>query len=145
MSLVEALKEETKRDAIIKDCLVLVDEEVAAKSGISGFAVKTGYGAVKGVKPGFVQEVIRKLLPEWAEKLDPIWVEGQKNGGKPAAHMEKNASHVADELLSVTDAKISGAKSSVVRKTYSSLRGSAKKNVEVAVPRLAKLMEKHVG
>lgn len=144
MSLVEAMKDEAKREAIIKDCLVLVDEEVAAKSGISGFAVKTGYGAVKGVKPGFVQEVIQKLLPEWAVKLDPIWQEGVKKG-KPVAHMEGNASHVADELLSVTDAKIGGAKSGVVKKTYSTLRGSAKKNVEVAVPRLAKLMEKHVG
>ena len=43
------------------------------------------------------------------------------------------------------NAKIDGAKSSVVRKTYSTLRGSAKKNVETAVPRLAKLMEKHAG
>lgn len=144
MSLVEAMKDEAKREAIIKDCLVLVDEEVAAKSGISGFAVKTGYGAVKGVKPGFVKEVVQKLLPEWAEKLDPIWTEGVKKG-KPVAHMEGSAGHVADELLSVTDAKIGGAKSSVVKKTYSTLRGSAKKNVEVAVPRLAKLMEKHVG
>jgi hypothetical protein len=142
MSLVEALKDESKREAIIKDCLVLVDEEVAAKSGISGLAVKAGYGAVKGVKPGFVREVVQKLLPEWAEKLDPIWAAGKKDG-KPVAHMEKNASHVADELLSVTDSKISNAKSSVVKKTYSSLRGSAKKNVEGAVPRLAKLMDKH--
>ena len=50
---------------------------------------------------------------------------------------------MADELLSVTDAKIDGAKSNVVKKTYASLRGSAKKNVEEAVPRLARLMEKH--
>jgi hypothetical protein len=142
MGLAESLKDESKKSAIITDCLTLVDDEVASKSGISGFAVKAGYGAVKGVKPGFIREVVEKLLPEWAAKLDPLWVDGNKDG-KPVAYFEKNRSRVADELLSVTDAKIGGAKSGVVKKTYSSLRGSAKKNVEDAVPRLAKLMEKH--
>jgi hypothetical protein len=52
---------------------------------------------------------------------------------------------VADALLSVTDSKAKGAKSSVVRGTYEKLRGSAKKNVEEAVPRLAKLLQKHAG
>jgi hypothetical protein len=142
MGLSDAIKDETKKGAIIKDCLVLVDEEVASKSGISGFAVKAGYSAVKGIKPGFIQEVVGKLLPEWALKLDPLWVDAEKDG-QPIAYFDKNRSRVADELLSVTDAKIGSAKSGVVKKTYSSLRGSAKKNVEEAVPRLAKLMEKH--
>ncbi len=144
MSLGDALSDETKKAAVIKDCLVLVDEEVAAKSGISGFAVKAGYSAVKGVKPGFVEEVVKKLLPEWATKLDPLWIDAKKDGS-PATYFEKNRSRVADELLAVTDAKIDGAKSGIVKKTYSSLRGSAKKNVEEAVPRLAKLMAKHAS
>ena len=142
MSLAESLGDPTKKADIIKDCLVMVDEEVASKGGISGLAVKAGYGAVKGIKPGFVQEVVAKLLPDWAQKLDPIWVDATK-AGQPVQYFEKNRSRVADELLSVTDAKIDGAKSNIVKKTYSSLRGSAKKNVEEAVPRLARLMEKH--
>jgi hypothetical protein len=144
MSLGDALSDDSKKAAIIKDCLTLVDEEVAAKSGISGFAVKAGYGAVKGVKPGFIQEVVTKLLPEWAAKLDPLWTDAKKDGS-PTGYFEKNRSRVADELLSVTDAKIDSAKSGVVKKTYSSLRGSAKKNVEEAVPRLARLMQKHAS
>jgi hypothetical protein len=51
---------------------------------------------------------------------------------------------VADALLGITDAKAQRA-SGVVRKTYDSLRGSAKKNVEAAVPRLGRLVEKHAG
>jgi hypothetical protein len=144
MGLSDAIKDDSKKAAIIKDCLALVDDEVASKGGISGFAVKAGYSAVKGIKPGFIEEVVNKLLPEWASKLDPVWADAVKDE-KPVAYFEKNRSRVADELLSVTDAKIGGAKSSVVKKTYSSLRGSAKKHVEEAVPRLAKLMEKHAG
>ncbi len=144
MSLGDAINEPTKKPAIVADCVKLVDEEVADKSGLSGLAVKAGYAAVKGIKPGFIQEVVEKLLPEFAGKLDPIWEEG-KQKGKPGDYLVSNRSRVADALLSVTDAKSKNAKSSVVRGTYEKLRGSAKKNVEDAVPRLSRLLEKHVG
>lgn len=142
MGLGEILKDESQKAGLVKDCAQLVDQEVAGKSGISGFAVKAGYGAVKGIKPGFITEVIQKLLPHFAEKLDPLWEKGQASG-KPVDYFEKNKSEVSEALLSVTDTRIDGAKSGVVKKTYATLRGSAKKNVEEAVPRLARLLEKH--
>ncbi len=144
MSLGDALNDPTKHPAIVADTVTLVDEEVAAKSGISGFAVKAGYAAVKGIKPGFIAEVVTKLLKEFADKLDPIWEEG-KQKGDPVAHFASNKSRVADALLSVTDEKSKTAKSSLVRGTYEKLRGSAKKNVEEAIPRLATLLKKHAG
>lgn len=144
MSLVETLADPQKHDAVIQDCCTLIDQEVASKGGLSGVVVKTGYGAVKGIKPGFIKEVVEKLLPEFAAKLDPIWADGKKKGDA-VAHMKAERSRVADELLSVTDAKSKNAKSSLVRGTYEKLRGSAKKNVEEAVPRLAELLAKHAG
>src|SRR4051812_17843527 len=98
MSLVDAIKDPTKKPKIIVDCCTLVDEEVSAKSGLSGFAVKAGYAAVKGIQPGFIQQVVEKLMPEFAAQLDPIWEEGQK-GGNAAGHMTSNKSRVADALL----------------------------------------------
>ena len=142
MSLSVALKDETKQGAIVQDAVKLVDEEVASKSGLSGFAVKKGYDAVKSIKPGFVEEVVKKLLPEFAAKLEPIWEEGKKDGA-PAPFFERNKARVADALLSVTDARIDSAKSGLVRKTYGMLRGSAKSNVEDAVPRLGQLIAKY--
>jgi hypothetical protein len=144
MGLAEALKDDTKKAAIVKDAVQLVDDEVASKGGISGFTVKQGYGAVKSIKPGFIQEAVEKLLPDMATKLEPIWDEGKKSG-QPKAHLEKNRGQVADALLSVTDEKIERAKSGLVKKTYKALRGSAKKHVEEAVPRLGGLLEKHGG
>jgi hypothetical protein len=142
MSLANAVDDTTKKGAIIKDCCTLIDEEVASKGGLSGLAVKAGYAAVKGIKPGFITEVVEKLLPEFAAAADPIWEEG-KNGGDPVGHFTTNRARVADALLAVTDAKSKNAKSAVVRGTYEKMRGSAKKNVEEAVPRLAKLLQKH--
>ena len=144
MGLADALNDPTKKPAIVTDCCTLVDEEVASKGGLSGLAVKAGYAAVKGVKPGFIAEVVNRLLKDFADQLDPLWEEGRKKGD-PAAHLVSNKSRVADALLSVTDSKAKSSKSSVVRGTYEKLRGSAKKNVEEAVPRLAKVLQKHVG
>ena len=142
MGLSEALTSPSKKSAVVADCCSLVDEEVRDKGGLSGLAVKAGYAAIKGVKPGFVAEVVDKLLPEFAAKLDPMWQEG-KAKGDAAAFLTSNKSRAADALLSITDAKSKNAKSAVVRGTYEKLRGSAKKNVEEAIPRLAKLMLKH--
>jgi hypothetical protein len=144
MSLGDAINDPKKKTAIVADCCVLIDEEVSAKGGLSGLAIKAGYHAVKGVKPGFITEVVQKLLPEFADGLDVIWEEGKKDG-KPASHFVASKARVADVLLSVTDAKAKNAQSAVVRGTYEKLRGSAKKNVEEAVPRLSKLLEKHLG
>ena len=142
MGLSEALTSPTNKSAVVADCCSLVDEEVRDKGGLSGLAVKAGYAAVKGIKPGFVAEVIDKLLPEFAEKLDSMWQEG-KSKGDPVSFMTNNKARAADALLSITDAKSKNAKSAMVRGTYDKLRGSAKKNVEDAIPRLAKLLLKH--
>ncbi len=142
MGLVESLADESKKDAVIADVVKLVDEEVASKGGLSGIALKAAYATVKGVKPGFVQSVVKKLLPDFAAKLDPFWTDGVKDG-KPVAYMEREKSRVADALLSVTDGKISSAQSDTVKSVYKKLRGSAKKNVEEAVPRLARVVEKY--
>jgi hypothetical protein len=144
MGLSDTLMDAGKKPQVIADCCRLVDEEVASKGGLGGFAVKAGYAAVKGIKPGFIANVVERLLPEFIEKLDPIWSEGAQKG-KPADHLVANRARTADALLSVTDARIKSAKSSVVRGTYERLRGSAKKHVEEAVPRLSKLIEKHAG
>jgi hypothetical protein len=145
MPLRDVLLDPTRNAAVVADCCTLVDEEVASKSGLSGFAVKAGYAAVKGIKPGFIRDVVEKLLPEFADKLDPLWNEAKASGGGATAFMGAERTRVADALLSVTDGKIGSAKSSLVRNTYEKLRGSAKKNVEEAVPRLARLLEKHAA
>ena len=144
MSLGDAINEPSKRAAIVADCCKLIDEEVSDKGGFSGAAVKMGYHAVKGIKPGFITEVVEKLLPEFAGQIDAVWEESKKSGDA-GGHFVFNKARVADALLSVTDAKAKGAKSAVVRSTYDKLRGSATKHVEDATPRLAKLLEKHVG
>ena len=142
-SLSDTLTAPGKKDAVVDDCLALIDAEVADKGGISGLALKAGYSAVKGIKPGFIRNVVTDLLPEFADALDPFYKEALEQKKKPSEHFVQNGPRVADALLSITDGKAKNAKSGVVRSTYDKLRGTAKKNVEAAIPRLGKLVEKH--
>jgi len=113
------------------------------KGGLSGLAIKAGYKAIKGVKPGFVKHVVTDLLPEFARVLDPMYQEA-KAAGKPVSDLfAARSSDVAEALLGLTDQKAKHSKNSLVRGTYDKLRGTAKKNVEAAAPRLGKLIEAH--
>jgi hypothetical protein len=142
-SLVEALTDDAKKPQIIKDCCELIDSEVKDKGGISGLAIKAGYGAVKGIKPGFIEHAVEDLLPEFAKALDPIYAEAKAQNKNVSDYFSANSEKVADALLAITDAKAQRAKSNVAKGAYEKLRGSAKKNVEQAVPRLGKLVEKY--
>ena len=145
MSLSQVLNDQAKKPVVIDDCCELIDAEVADKGGISGLAIKAGYKAVKGVKPGFVKQVVTDLLPEFTAALDPIYDEAKTNSKPVTDYFVSNSSRVADALLAITDAKAAKSKSGIVKGTYEKLRSTAKKNVEAAVPRLGKMIEKHAS
>ena len=144
-SLSETLIQDSKKTAVVDDCCTLIDAEVADKGGISGLAIKAGYAAVKNIKPGFIKHAVADLLPEFARALDPLYQEALREQRPVAAHFSANASRAADALLTITDTKASHSKSGLVKGTYEKLRGSAKKNVESAVPRLGALIARHTA
>lgn len=143
--LSEVLTDPGRRSRVVEDCLGIIDAEVADKSGLSGMALKAGYAAVKGVKPGFVSRVVDDLLPEFANAVDPIYREAIDSSLPIGAHFTKNKSRAADALLAITDGKAERSKNRIVKKTYEKLRGQAKKQVEAAVPRLGDLIARHVS
>ena len=142
-TLTEALTGDSKRSAVVEDCLALIDAEVSDKGGLTGLAIKAGYRTVQGIKPGFVRQVVTDLLPDFSRVLEPLYDEAKANGRSVHEYFGSNTQRVADALLSITDEKAKRSKSGLVKGTYEKLRGSAKKNVEAAVPRLAAMIEKH--
>jgi hypothetical protein len=144
-NLSDALTAESKKSAVIEDCMALIDAEVADKGGLTGLAIKAGYKTIQGIKPGFVRQVVVDLLPEFARALEPIYQEARAAGHGVRDHFTSNTSQVADALLTITDDKAKRSKSGMVKGTYEKLRGGAKKNVEAAVPRLAAMIEKHAS
>lgn len=145
MNLNDVLNDEASKASIIEDVVRLIDGEVANQKGLSGVAVKAGYKLVQGVKPGFVRNVVQALLPEFAAVLEPIreqaLAEGQTVSGYFAAHSQE----IAEALLVVTDGRAQKSDHGSVKGAYTKLRGSARKNVESAVPGLGAIIEKYAA
>jgi hypothetical protein len=142
MGLSEQLLTANNQPLLINDCCNMIDQQLAAKSGISGMAIKAAFAALKGAKPGYIPYIVEQLLPQFLTALDPLWYEGEKNGD-PVAYLNAKTSETADAMLSITDARIKHSNNSLVKGTYEKLRGSAKKHVEAAVPDLVQIVNKY--
>ncbi|MBW4676027.1 MAG: hypothetical protein KME52_18980 [Desmonostoc geniculatum HA4340-LM1] len=142
MGLSEGLLDPAKKAVVVEDCCNLIDAQVASKSGIGGMAIKAAFATLKGIKPGYIPDVVESLLPQCLDAIDPIWSEGLQKGD-PVEHLVENRSRTADVLLSITDAIVKKSTRQIVRGTYNKLRGSAKQHVEEAVPDFAKVIYKY--
>lgn len=142
-TLREQLGSGDKRNAVIDDALLVLDQEVEDRSGITGMAIKGAYKVVKGIKPGFLREVVDALLDDFLDAIDPVYQEAASLKKPAGQHLIDNKGKVADALLAVTDRRAEKAQRQVIRSAYDKLRPMAKKQVEQAAPRLAQLLEKH--
>jgi hypothetical protein len=142
------LADPAKRPAILTDCVKLIDDEVAAKSGLSGFAIKTAYKVVCAVKPGIIRESMDQLLDDFVHRLEPFYVEHRAGGAAPMAFgstLQRKPGDVADALLGITDDRAKNAKNATLKSAYEKLRPQAKKYVEEAVPRVGRTLSPHLG
>lgn len=131
---------------VIADCHTLIDQEVAAKSGISGSAVKLAYKTVSTVAPGHVHHMVKALLPQLVDQLEPYWADFLASGsGDFGDYLVKRGHEVAEALLSVTDVRAAASKRATVIKAYRAVRGSAAKHVEAALPNVGALVTKYAA
>jgi len=140
--LVEQLGKEPGRNAVIADCVNLIDAQVKQK----GFLIKSAYATIKTIKRKFVPEVVDSLLDDWLGKLQPHFDKWSTNKSTPLAQfLTARGEDVAEDLLSVTDVRAEKSSHGTAKKMYSKMRDGAKKNVVDAIPDLAALIEKHLA
>jgi len=142
-SLRERLGEGAARQRLIGDACEVLDLEVDDKGGLGGIAIKGAYKLVKGIKPGFIPEVVDSLLDDFLDALDPMVQEANQKGVPAGKHLAANAERAADKLLAITDARVARSSRAVISSTYGKLRPTALKHVAAAGPRLGQLLERH--
>lgn len=145
-SLTDILCTPDNRPKVIRDAAKLVEDEVNAKGGLSGLAIKAGYRAVKAIKPALISEAIDSMLERFVERLEPLhqeWITGGK--AQPFdAFLNARTSKVANALLGVTDDRARSIANSTIKKTYEALRPHGEKNVVAAVPGLGRLLIRYL-
>lgn len=144
-TLKETLLEPGTRPAVIADCVQLIDDEVRAKGGLGGMAVKGAYTVVKKLKPGMIREAVDSLLDEFVDKLEPFYADfSAQEAKKLEPYFVGRAGEIANALLGVTDARAARANNRTVKKAYEKLRPTGVKHTEAAVPGLSRVVAKHV-
>jgi hypothetical protein len=147
LDLKSELGREPTRPGLVADCAALIDNQVKAKRGLSGIAIKGAYGTVKAIKRGMVPDVIDALLDDWLDKLQPYYETWSASGATSgfAEYLATRSDEVAEDLLTVTDERAQNSKHKTAAKAYQKMRGSAKTNVVEAVPELARIIENHIA
>ena len=140
-TLVEQIGKPPKRPGVITDCVELIDHQVKQK----GFIMKSAYATIKAIKKGFVSETVDALLDDWLGKLQPHydkWATAKQSTF--ADYLVSRSDDVAEDLLSVTDARAEKTTHTTAKKMYFKMRDGAKKNVSEAMPDLARTLDKHL-
>ena len=131
---------------VTADCMTLIQQEVSAKSGVSGTAVKLAYKTVNAFASGYVQSMVETLLPDMIANLEPYWADFSASGaGDFGDYLVKRGDEVSEALLSVTDARAAASGRPTIIKAYRTVRGSAAKHVEAALPRVGELVRKYAA
>lgn len=144
MKLSDLLLSSENKPSLIKDCAKLIEDEVNSKSGISGLSIKTVFKLVKGVKPGILDELLDKLVPEFTREMEPFHERFQNSGEQDFnTYLKAHAEEVTQALLQVTDRRAAVARTKVLKTGYEKLRGLAEKQVRAAVPKFSEIISKY--
>jgi hypothetical protein len=143
VSVSAVLADPVRRAALVSDVARLVEAEVASRSGLTGVALRAGYAGFQRVRPGILPLVVDRLLPHFAEALDPLWAKAVASGD-PDAWFRAEGGTVADALLGVTDGIAARSTHRTLVGLYRSLRGQARPHVVAAAARLPALLRAHV-
>ena len=145
-TLQEILLTPDTQPQVTADCLTLIKQEVSAKSGVSGTAVKLAYKTVNAFASGYLQSMVENLLPDMIAKLEPYWADFNASGASGFGdYLAKRGDEVSDALLSVTDARAQTSERPTILKAYRTVRGGAAKHVRAALPAVGALVQKYAG
>jgi hypothetical protein len=141
-TLADIISDALRRRMVVKDAAVLLDDEVASKTGVAGLAIKAAFAMVKAVKPGIIPETIDGLLPEFAAAIDPILAQREPKVGIVPFVLSREKD-VVNALLGVTDKRAQRTSHKTLLSAYQKLRPTAEKQVAAGLPRLSRLIDKH--
>ncbi len=129
---------------VVADCLKLIEQEVAAKSGVSGTAVKLAYKTANAFASGYLRDTVESLLPDLVAELEPYWAGFTASGASGFGdYLAKRGDEVSEALLSVSDARAKISQRPTIIKAYGAVRGVAARHVTAALPNVGALVQKY--
>ncbi|MCW4355484.1 hypothetical protein ONR57_19455 [Hoyosella sp. YIM 151337] len=139
------ISDEESREAFVVQARAVLDDEVRSKRGPTGVMLKGAYKTVNAVHATFVNGVIRVLLPDFLDRMQPHW-DAFASSGQPdfGQFLAGQGDEAADALLAVVDARAEASSYRSVAKLYGQLRGQGHKHVVLALPAVGALIQREM-
>jgi hypothetical protein len=139
-TLQESLLNPTNRPQVVKDCAQLVDEQVKD----SGLLVKGAYKVVTAFKSDIIPDAVDTLVDDFVARLEPFHEDFvSAGGGSFGDYLAGRGPEVSNALLGVTDDRAAQSDRATLRKAYEQVRPKGQDNIEKALPKLGKIVEKY--
>jgi hypothetical protein len=142
-SIKDVLLDPQRQAEVVQACVQLVENEVQSKKGLTGMGIKTGFKAVKKFKPDIISQLLKDLLPEFVNAVEPLYQDYLQSGMNDLkTFLIQNKDKVAQQLLNITDARAAKSKHKILVSTYKKLRPLGQAQVIAAIPGLATLLKR---
>ena len=137
------------KDALVADCVHLIDGRVAARGGLRGIAMKTSLSLLKAARPDILPRAMQALLPDFVVALDPLYqdfVAAPPSGRQAdfASFLQRRSDAAVEALLQVTDHRAGRVQNPAIKSVYARLRGGAESEVGAALPEFAQLLSNYL-
>jgi len=144
-TLADLLLAPGKHDVLVERTRDWVERYVHDSHGLRGMALKAGLAAAKAARPDAVHRAVHRLLPEFAEALEPYWQKFRASGETDfSAYLQRHAKGATAAMMERTDARIAASPNKTLRAGYQRLRGTLASELERLLPDIAKMIGKAV-
>lgn len=145
-TLAARLAVDAPSDALVTDCVGLIDKQVNTHGAIRRVALKAALAVLDSLKPNALRLIVADLLPRFAAALDPLYQRFNLSGGQDFSQfLDAHSEEAVAALLGVTDARVAAIDHGGVTAVYKKLRPSAQNEVRAAVPGLGTIISSHMG
>jgi len=146
MAKLDALLEDSRRQALIADVVALVERHAEQRKGLRGVTLRAGLAWVHRRLPDAIPRTVTRLLPDLVAALGPLHEQSAARDGKDfAAFLKRDRTLVAETLLGIADARVERSTNAALKAFYARFRSTAEHEAEEIVPGLADVLARHLG
>jgi hypothetical protein len=140
-TLADILLAPEKHDALVARTGEWVERYVHESSGLRGMALKAGLAAAKAARADAVPRAVNRLLPEFANALEPYWQRFRASGETDfSAYLKRHAREATAAMMAATDTRIAASPNKALHAGYKRLRGTLASELEKLLPQIARMI-----
>lgn len=150
LRLSEAASTEAARRLFAADMAASIDTCIRNLTGLKGLFIKNSYKLVKSVRPGYIEHILFVMSEDFIHAYEPIHEDYRTALTLPAdeippfeAYLRDHKEEAYEAFIGVSDRYAASRAGSVIEKAYSAFRSQIKNEFPIALPYMAKVIEKH--